>query len=228
MYILSCIFMIVCAIVLPITLAVTFCVRREANWRPLLLGTLTFVVFQVFIRFPLIRMLLPQLTWYKTLATAYPTLYALLLGGSAALFEEVGRYLVMSLLMKKQRTAEDAIVFGIGHGGIEAIIISGINAVVLFLSSADISTTGMIFSSGVERASTLAIQIAFSVMIMKSVREKKAYWLFLAFAAHTLVDFGAAFASDNVNTWAIEITLAVFAIMISMFTLKEYRKETYK
>lgn len=39
----------------------------------------------------------------------------------AGVFEECGRYVVMRYILKKDRTAENAVMYGIGHGGIEVL-----------------------------------------------------------------------------------------------------------
>ena len=101
MDVLSCIFVIICSIILPIVITVIFCVRKKETWRPILFGALTFTVFQVFMRVPLMQFVLKDEAWYILMSSAQPTLYALFLGGTAALFEEGGRFAVMSLFLKK-------------------------------------------------------------------------------------------------------------------------------
>ena len=39
----------------------------------------------------------------------------------AGVFEECGRYIVLKYIMKKNRTRENAVLYGIGHGGIEIL-----------------------------------------------------------------------------------------------------------
>ena len=41
----------------------------------------------------------------------------------AGVFEECGRYIVLKTIMKKNRTRENAVLYGIGHGGIEILAI---------------------------------------------------------------------------------------------------------
>jgi uncharacterized membrane protein YhfC len=225
MYIISCIFTVICAIVLPITLAVIFSVRKPESWKPILFGALTYVFFRVLICTSILQMAIPQISWFNTMSAAQPDLYALIKACIAALFEEGGGFLVILLFLKKQRSILDGIAFGVGHGGIEAITIAAINIAVLMLSSSELSVSSTIFAGGLERLSTLAIQIALSVMLMKSVREKKYLWLLMAFLIHTAVDFGTVLASQNsVDTWAIELALAAVAIAMALFVLKEYKK----
>lgn len=41
----------------------------------------------------------------------------------AGVFEECGRFIVMKYIMKKNRTRENSVMYGIGHGGIEIIAV---------------------------------------------------------------------------------------------------------
>ncbi|NLH01416.1 MAG: YhfC family intramembrane metalloprotease [Clostridiales bacterium] len=225
MYRLSCIFTVICALVLHVSAAIALCVRKKQNWNPILLGALTFVFFQVFMRLPIIQILLPKYSWYIVMSSAQPVLYALFLGSTAALFENGGRYLVMSLFLKTQRNAADGIAFGIGHGGIEAILLAGIKGVAMLISPVEFDVPGIIAASGVERLSAMLFQIALSVMVMKSVREKKIIWLIAAFTLHTLVDFAVVLAAQSVNVWVLEAVLFIFSGCMGWFALNQYRKE---
>ncbi len=224
MDIFSCIFLIICSIILPITITVIFCVRKKEAWKPILFGALTFTFFQVILRFTLLNSILPNEEWYIIMSSAQPVLYALFLGGTAALFEEGGRFIVMSLFLKKQRSTLDGIAFGVGHGGIEAIFIVGINAVAMLLMSVFPADTGSMFAGGVERVSTIVIQIGFSVLVMKTVREKNYLWLILAFVIHALIDFGAVMSAGVLNVWTIEAAIFFAALVTAWFVYKEYKK----
>ncbi len=63
----------------------------------------------------------------------------------AGVFEECGRFIVMKYIMKKNRTRENSVLYGIGHGGIEIIavlipaMISSL-AIAVMLSTADRAT----------------------------------------------------------------------------------------
>ena len=47
-------------------------------------------------------------------------LYGIIMAG---VFEECGRYIVLKYVMKKNRTPENAVLYGIGHGGIEILAV---------------------------------------------------------------------------------------------------------
>ena len=52
--------------------------------------------------------------------TAVFVLYGIVMAG---VFEECGRHLVLKYIMKKNRTRENAVLYGIGHGGIEILAV---------------------------------------------------------------------------------------------------------
>ena len=52
--------------------------------------------------------------------TAVFVLYGIVMAG---IFEECGRYIVLKHIMKKNRTRENAVLYGIGHGGIEIVAV---------------------------------------------------------------------------------------------------------
>lgn len=60
---------------------------------------------------------------------------------TAGVFEECGRYLVLKYILKKDRTRENAVMYGIGHGGIEILAVI-LPAMVLSLVCAILFSTG--------------------------------------------------------------------------------------
>ena len=225
MSIISGVFTVAAALLLPIAAGVWLSLKRKGYLKPLLFGVLTFVVFQVLTRIPVLQAVLPRMPWYIVMQAGYPLLYALFLGGTAALFEEGGRYLVMRLFLKNRQRVSDGIAFGIGHGGIEAVLLAGINALIILLAGSAIDP-GLMFAGGVERISTMVVHVAWSVMVLKSVRENKIGYLLLAFALHTLIDAAAVFLGQyyGVSMLALEIIVGVFALLMLGYTVYEYKK----
>ena len=71
-------------------------------------------------------------------STAVYVLYGTIMAG---VFEECGRYVVLKTIMKKNRTRENAVLYGIGHGGIEILAVL-LPAMVLYL------VVAILFSAG--------------------------------------------------------------------------------
>lgn len=59
----------------------------------------------------------------------------------AGVFEECGRHIILKYVMKKNRTRENAVMYGIGHGGIEIITVL-LPAMILYLVIAVMFSTG--------------------------------------------------------------------------------------
>lgn len=59
----------------------------------------------------------------------------------AGVFEECGRHIVLKYVMKKNRTRENAVLYGIGHGGIEILAVL-LPAMVTYLAAAVLFSAG--------------------------------------------------------------------------------------
>ena len=59
----------------------------------------------------------------------------------AGIFEECGRHVVMKYILKKNRTPENAVMYGIGHGGIEILTVL-LPAMILYLVIAVLFSKG--------------------------------------------------------------------------------------
>ena len=70
--------------------------------------------------------------------TAAYVLYGITMAG---VFEECGRYIVLKHILKKDRTRENAVMYGIGHGGIEILAIL-LPAMILYLAIAVLFSQG--------------------------------------------------------------------------------------
>lgn len=84
---------------------------------------------------------------------------------AAGVFEECGRHIILKYILKKDRTPENAVLYGIGHGGIEILAVI-LPAIALYLAIA------VLFSSGpVENAlSTLNITPETAAAALPSVQ----------------------------------------------------------
>ena len=97
--------------------------RKQGIWSAWILGALGFVVTQILIRVPILTALQSQ-SWFMAFAQSHLFLYAFALAFTAGLFELAGRFAVAKL-MKKNLTYKRSLAAGMGHGGIEAILLIG-------------------------------------------------------------------------------------------------------
>ena len=126
---LSCIFTLCVCLFLPIAVLILFAVKYKSEkilpaW---LLGAAGFFVTQMLIRIPILTVLQTQ-SWFVSFSQKTPFVYAFSLAFTAGLFELVGRF-VVAKLMVKDLTFRRSLAAGLGHGGIEAIVLIGLTYV---------------------------------------------------------------------------------------------------
>lgn len=146
--------------------------------------------------------------------------YAAIVGLSAGVCEEVSRFLVLRFMLRDQRDDRASLLFGVGHGGIESVIV-GILAGAGLLNMALVSWIGpkaigvppeaakdvigsalLYWNSnpldfvlaGIERLGAIAFHVMASHLVMRAVARRRIGWLLLAVAAHAAFD-GFAVAS---------------------------------
>ena len=158
---------VVCMLAIPVVFLVFW--RRnhkgQTNFSYLIAGALGFIVsarvlelgvhyFCILADNPVSR--------FITGSTAAYVLYGTLMAG---VFEECGRCVVLKYIMKKDRTRENSVMYGIGHGGIEILA-------VLLPSMITYLLIAVLFSSGkVDVAlSTLKISEETAAAALPSVR----------------------------------------------------------
>lgn len=143
------------------------------------------------------------------LATASIVLMVVLSG----VFEETARWLVLRFWAKSARQWRDGVGFGLGHGGIEAVLMlvyTAITSAILltnqerFLSLAESSgqeeavaavqqqidnlahiTLPLVTLSWYERALAIAFHVAMTLLILRAVRERKWQLWLLAVVLHS-------------------------------------------
>ena len=81
--------------------------------------------------------------------TATFVLYGITMAG---IFEECGRLIILKYILKKDRTRENAVIYGIGHGGIEILTVL-LPAMILYLAIA------VMFSQGDTEAALKTLNI---------------------------------------------------------------------
>ena len=234
----------------PIVLLVVWRRRTGAHWASAPAGAFVFFVSQIILRLPwqipLGVWLGPKISGSVALTTAWLAASAL----TAGLFEEIGRWAGYRWLIKRARTFDDAVMYGIGHGGIESILLVGISLVstlALYLAFAMGTLPTMppeaievvrtqfeklngpdTFAGGVERLMSLAVHISLSVMgVLVWVRNDRR-WLAYAIGWHFLSNFlgagGAMFLLKATGSALVgELAILPFALA-SIFFLVRWSK----
>ncbi len=242
---------IILALVFPIVLAVWFCRRYRVKASTVVFGALTFIVFQIVIRIPLLQMInnaFPSLV-PTTGAVGPLLLYSAYLAITAALFEEGGRFIFFKLFMKDRGDWENAAAFGIGHGGVEALLLVGLtyvsNLVLMLMINAgqlnslplglqqSIDTVKtqfiqvpsyMFLMAGIERVMTIPIHIAFSILVVLGVAKKRPGYIILAILAHFLLNLPLGyFGTLKYGILVTYIFIGVFTAASMVWIIKSRR-----
>ncbi|EFI42018.1 YhfC family glutamic-type intramembrane protease [Peptoniphilus sp. oral taxon 386] len=145
-------------------------------------GMLNFFISQKLIRMPILTYLYSTF-FFSVLLVEMPTLLNFVIAFSAGIFEETFRFLFKKFLIRNSKDIIEPIVFGLGHGIAEAVII--INSVLLYVNISQFSMLGIY-----ERFLAIIFHICESVIIWNGFLYNKKYrYLLVAIVIHGLFDF---------------------------------------
>jgi uncharacterized membrane protein YhfC len=210
-------------ILYPLALGLFARRRLGVGWRYFGYGALIFVLFQLVSRVPVTlaiqALITPQLQASRAALISWIAISAL----TAGVCEELGRYVGYRWLMKgEEKTWAKGVMYGLGHGGIESmLLVAGLVAVtliqVLALARTDLSTLPLTAEQRAqaaqqlaaiaaqpswaplvgawERVWTIPLHVALSLVVLQVFVRGSIRWLWLAILAHALVDLlGAGIA----------------------------------
>ena len=236
-------------LILPLGLGVFFWKRTKGQWRFFLTGCIVFPVFALILEQAVHGLVLGGAAGAALQENIW--LYALYGGLMAGIFEECGRWLAFKLSLRWNRGPGDALMYGAGHGGIEAVLLAGmtmVNNIILSLAlnrggmeaveammgpvpeaqraalqSLSSYPAGIYLWAGFERLVAVGLHIALSVLVYTSVNRRDRWFLFpAAILLHALVDMAAVLT----NAWfPVAVTEAIAALLtlgIIFLARKEY------
>ena len=220
--------------------------RVGGTWAAFGLGVACFAITQLFTRIPLLGLLQQWPPWVQLMAPAL--LGTTVLSVTAALFEETGRLVLMSRLLRRRRLA-DGVAFGLGHGGLEAASLVGVGMITNIVMAWQLNAgrwhelaavmppevsrqlldalTGATVTSvalgGLERVFAITLHVALSVLILRGITRGRAWhaWA-LAVLVHSVVNLVAVMML-TVWHWsplAVEAFLGLVAMGCMGFLLR--------
>lgn len=235
----------------PIVMAVIWSKKTNAKMKSLFVGAGVFILFVVILESILHSLVLSA----DSIIYQNTFLYVLYGCLAAAFFEEVGRFVAFRYFLKNEDRKQDAVMYGIGHGGVEMILLVGLSLLSSLLFAWTLNSSGaqemlkdlsdevmrqslldMIASlqgygimnalmTLLERASAMILHIACSVLVFKSVREKNRTLFITAFGFHVLANIPATLAQKQVLT---QIWLVEFMILAVALAAGYYAWKEYK
>ena len=155
---------LIISLFLPLVVLIVYAAthRRKKILSAWFLGAAGFFVTQMLIRTPILT-LLGLLPGFQEFVMEHYVIYALVLAFTAGLFEVAGRYVVAKLL-RKELTFERSLAAGLGHGGIEAMLLIGITYINNLIYAVMINTGT--FDLLVEQTAALGVDTA-SLLTLK-------------------------------------------------------------
>ncbi len=227
--------------------------KKGAEILPFFIGCAVFVLFALILE-SLVHNLVLNGPAGETIRSN-TLLYALYGGFMAGLFEETGRFLAFKTVLKKRLGNDrNALMYGVGHGGLEAMLLLGfayisnlVMAAFLNAGMADTltatvtgeaadqlktamqtltSTAPWIYLLGLaERAFAVTIHICLSVLVWFAVKKPGKGWLFpLAILLHAAVDGITVILSAHLPVWGVEICLAGLALGLALLARSVWKR----
>lgn len=249
--IIGILFSLIVSIGLPAALGIVVYKKTHARISSCFIGAGIFVVFALILE-QILHAIVMAVNPALQNRTVLFGLYAAL---AAALFEETGRFVAMKFFMKKSLNKGDALMYGVGHGGVEAILLVGLTYVNNLIISIMINTGSIqltmsqmesalqettyqqlqalwqspayaFYMAGVERISAIVLQICLSVLVYKCVKTGQKKFIAGAFLLHFIVDFVTVVtAGFGLPIWAVEIEVIVIVAIIVWGVVRIYKKD---
>jgi len=236
-YLLDIVLLFAMPIVLGVVLVRKFVLEGRLWWT----GAIFFVLSQIghlpFDNY-LINPFLNRLTFSGSLPSFTVLIIgALVLGLSAALWEELFRYGMFRFWAKQARTWMEGILLGAGHGGAAAIILGILVlynfANMVMVRNLDLSTVvtpdqvpalqaqiAAFWSvpwyhalwEAVEQLFLIPVQICCAVLVLQTFLTKKWYWVAAAIGFHMLVEASGIVARNLSSEYVMNAIYGVFAV----------------
>ena len=235
------------SIFVPIGLFIYYRRNQQISYKVTGAGILSFVVFAMILE----RILHAYVFNFNPVTGQWltnTTIFVLYGSLAAGIFEEGGRFLFFRYLLTKRRSYRDGLAFGIGHGGIESIIIGGsaslqniafalsLNAgtldqsigntlspeFLISIKTALLSTSPLLFlTGGLERIIALVMHIALSLLVLYGVRQAQFRYVLLAVGIHAIFNIPAAlYQKEALGLPIAEMLMAIMAMGL-LFMLRK-------
>lgn len=237
-------------VILPFILAIILRRRQPVPWFYFIVGVFTFAGAQL-VHIPLNEFLV----WIGLLPSDTPegaalVLSAVVLGLTAGLTEELGR-VVGYRLVPRARRFEDGVMMGLGHGGIEAILVGIVMAAGISslwnldslgilpqgVSAEDYATlrrqlelidqTQLVaLAPLVERLIAMTAQVTLSILVLTAFNSRQWLYVMAAIIYHAALDTIAILGAQWFDSpWPVEAILAAVVLPGAIWT---WRQSTIK
>lgn len=241
-------------IFLPLGLAIWLRRRYRVPWLLFCVGILTFIGSQTY-HIPLNNWL-GDLGVIGPVAADAPDLWrtAVIVGLSAGLSETIARVLGYWFLFRRQMAErfEDGLLVGLGHGGVEAMIVGGVFTAgslssLWAIRNVDLSTLGMtaaeltvvtqqltvvqetpwlVFGAVFERLIAMTLHVVISVLVWHAFKRRQVWPVLLGAAWHAVLDGAAVYAAQFLDVLWVELILLALVLPGAIWLWRQWPAPT--
>ena len=248
----SILFTILSGVLMVLIPVVIFLVMRKFvkfKIKPVIVGAAVWLLFAVVLKAIVLTPVIGADNSVSRAVNGNIWLFYMIVAASAGIFEETGRLVAFKTVLKKNDDKQDALSYGIGHGGFEAVYLGfqiaflgimclminkgGIESVVKgaddtmiesLLTQIDKYTSsdiGRALLMGYERIPAMIVHIMFSVMVFAAERERKIGLYFLSVFIHFVIDF--SFVLYYAKIISLGVTEIMFTVEMLVFAVPVYK-----
>lgn len=234
-------FAAVFSVALPVVLLLVWRKKTGARTMPFFIGMLVFFLFAMVLERLLNSFVLQSAGAVSLFLRDHDIAYIIYAAVVAGLFEETGRFLAFKTVLRNHTEKRTAVTYGIGHGGIEIMLVLGLSyalmlaalltngsggALGVYFSSAQLQTPGTVGLAVLERLFAMSAHVGLSVLVFFAVWDAQRLWYYpLAIWLHALIDVPAAlWQRDLLPLWQTEAIVGVLSVVILLTGISVYRK----
>jgi uncharacterized membrane protein YhfC len=170
--------------------------------------------------------------WIHSAHPSWTTWFVMFSACTAGVFEEVGRWVGYRTVLRAERTQRVAVMYGLGHGGCESILLVGLPMVGLLVAWAlaahgrmdpgpathaiqqQLEALGAwgVQLAVLERASAMVLHVGLSLIVLQTFTRGDSVWLLVAIVTHAVLDAAAVVLNRHVPALHTELIIAVAAV----------------
>ncbi|HBN83926.1 MAG TPA: hypothetical protein DDZ89_08790 [Clostridiales bacterium] len=232
---------------LPILLIWRFNQKYKMKPEMFAAGFIVYLLFGMILKNPFLRAITENEQYTSFLST--PVVFALLLGLSAGLFDEVGRFIYYRVFVRDHMTWENGVALGLGFASLEAMVVTGggyaqrimftimynlgrysaveNNPDIISLVE-ELQNTPAIthFFAGFERLCMFVIHAAFSLLTMYAAKRGRLSLLLFSTLIHGVAMSLYVYLNEPVPyTWVSQLVLLAIAVAGYLFVIKRAQKQ---
>jgi uncharacterized membrane protein YhfC len=172
--------------------------------------------------------------WIHSAHHSWTMWFVMVSACTAGVFEEVGRWVGYRTVLRNERSQRVAVMFGLGHGACESILLVSLPMVGLLIAwvfaeqgriapgpatqaiqqQLEALGTWGVQLAVVERASAIVLHVGLSLIVLQAFTRSDRVWLLLAIVLHTVVDAGAVVLNRYLPAFHTELIIAVAAVAV--------------